>query len=516
MIRHAGWLATGALALLVLWAPLPFGSVTPAGSAALEIGAFLALALAAATAEDLSGARRVALPLAALAGIAALALAQSLAWPERAVALIAPEHARLAGEARALLEERAVPPEEPPSAPSTALSLAPSASRDAALAWAAATAALAAAALVGRDRRHRRLLAAAFAAAAVVQVTYGAQRWFARADEIWGVRVPGTSARLRGTFVNPDHLALLLGLALPCAFAWGWWAARRARDEAQVDRRVLLVAPPVLLWLTLFAGLAFTGSRGGLAAAVAGVTAQGLLLAGAQRRWRPAPAGVLAAVVGVGVVAVIGLEEGLGRLLATTSYDLSWAARRQAYAATVELWQRFPLTGAGIGAFRDAFPLVQPADLAGTWRHAHSDPLELLATGGLLAAALAAAGAAGLVLRLSRVLGEGGRSEDRAAALAALGALAAAAVHEVVDFGLAIPANALALAVLAGGAASARTGRQRAAAGRRPAVLAEGAAGEPDLPGHHRAAGEALEGEEVEPARQRHGEGRRRARRHRR
>ena len=37
----------------------------------------------------------------------------------------------------------------------------------------------------------------------------------------------------------------------------------------------LLVAPPAMVWLTLFAGLSFTGSRGGLLAAVAAVTVQG-------------------------------------------------------------------------------------------------------------------------------------------------------------------------------------------------------------------------------------------------
>ncbi len=463
MIRHAGstgppglLLPAGALALLLLCAPLPFGSVTPGALAALETAAFLACALAAATAADYGALRHAGPAAAALFAIAAWGVVQALPWPPGAVALLSPEHARLYADAAALLGGTAQP--------RASFSLAPAASRTTALVWAAAAACLVAAALVGRERRPRRLLGAALGIGALFQVIQGAQAWFARSETIWGVDVPGAATRLRGTFVNPDHAATFLGIALPAAFAWGWWAVRRAREEPEMERRVLWVAPPVLLWLTLFAGLAFTGSRGGLVAAVTGAIVQGGLLALGGRgdragAWRLAPAGVLASAVGIGVVAAIGLQEGLGRILATTPYDVSWAARRTAYAATVTLWRRFPWTGTGLGTFREAFPLVQPADIPGPWRHAHSDPLELLATAGLVGAVVLAAGLVTLLLRLGAVLQRGQRSEDRAAALAALGALAALAVHEAVDFGLTIPANAVALAVVLGAAAAAPTGK---------------------------------------------------------
>jgi O-antigen ligase len=157
----------------------------------------------------------------------------------------------------------------------------------------------------------------------------------------------------------------------------------------------------------------------------------------------------------VAVAAAVGIEEGLARLVRTLPADVSWVARRQAWAATVELWRRFPLTGAGLGAFRDAFPLVQPVHLDGTWWHAHNGPLEMLATTGVFGLLLLVMGFAPLFLRLLSVLARGRRSEDRAAGLAAIGALAAVAIHEFFDFGLTLPANALSLAVLVGAAASA-------------------------------------------------------------
>jgi hypothetical protein len=175
-----------------------------------------------------------------------------------------------------------------------------------------------------------------------------------------------------------------------------------------------------------------------------------------RKRWWLAPLGALAALVGLAVVASVGFREGLGRLVSTSVGDVSWAARLREYGAVLELWGRFPATGSGLGTFRDAFPLVQTADLRGTWWHPHSDLLEVLATAGLAGAALLAAGAVVRVRRLAKVLAAGDRSEDRAAALAAFGVAASLALHEALDFGLTMPANAAALAALLGAVSTAR------------------------------------------------------------
>jgi O-antigen ligase len=168
-------------------------------------------------------------------------------------------------------------------------------------------------------------------------------------------------------------------------------------------------------------------------------------------------AGVAVGLAGLAAVAAaVGVRVGFGRLLATSAEELTLGARTRVAAQSVELWRGFPLTGSGLGTFRDAFPRVQAADQwTGAWHRAHDDWLELLVTGGVVGAALLAVGLAGLVLRLLRVLRGGRYAGERAAALAALGALAALAVHEAFDFGLTLPANAFALAVLCGAAAGA-------------------------------------------------------------
>jgi O-antigen ligase len=206
----------------------------------------------------------------------------------------------------------------------------------------------------------------------------------------------------------------------------------------------------------------------------------------------------------------MGLQAGPARMLATMPFDVSLGARRQAWSATWALWKSFPITGTGLGTFRDAFTLQQPAGLDGTWWHAHSGPLELLATAGLAGPLLLGAGLAALVVRLIAVLRRGRRSEDRAAGLAVLGALAAVGVHEWFDFGLTLPANALTLAILAGAASSARLGSAPPAppggntGGRGPG---SGPAGvrtrQADGAGKHGAAGDGLDLEKVKPRRKR-------------
>lgn len=438
MIRHFATAIAAALALLLLWAPLPFGSVTRREALLVQSVSFALFALAAVTARrrDL---RAVLAPAGALVAIALLGSLQSLSWPGFLLAAVAPLQASLS-------PERAFVP----------LSLAPEASLRTALLWAAAACALAAAAVAARRRDRRRWLGAAVVAAALFQVLYGSGRWLARATSIWQVPVPGDPSRLRGTFVNPDHLALYLEIALALVFAWGWWSVRRARYEISSDRRLLLIAPPVAVWLTLFVGLAFTGSRGGLMAAVVAVAGQGVLIAAAERpgrRRRLAPVGALAALAGLGVVALVGFQEGFGRLAATSAYEVTWNHRVQVYGATWNLWQRSPWLGVGLGAFRDALPLNQPDGLRGSWWHAHNDWLELLATTGLLGMLVLLLGLAVLLSHLARGWLSDRRSEDRATALAALGAMLSVAIHEAVDFGLTMPASFLTLAALAGVAA---------------------------------------------------------------
>ncbi len=437
--------------------PLPFGGVTPHASAILAVAVWLvaALLLALAGAAAIGRAtRRVAWALVALAAFGWL---QTVPLPASLVARIAPERARLATQNAAWTERAADRP--------LALSYAPGATRSAIVDWLTPVGALLAGAAAGRSRRSRRVLLGGLVAAGLFQVVFGAQQWFARSDILWGIRIPGPTNRLRGTFVNANHLATYLAILVAVVFAWIWWSFRRAGREADLETRLRQIALPGLVWIALFVGLAFTGSRAGLLAAAAGCLVQLALVARHERSRGVAIATAAALAAAVVAVGLYGFQAGFGRLLDTSVGATGSAdARLVAMGRTFDLWRHAPLTGIGLGAFRAAFPLVQSTGLSDVWWHAHNDWLELVATTGLVGFAIFAAGLWVLLRGLGRGWREGVRSEDRAAALAALGALAAVGLQELADFGLTMPAVAITLAALCGAAlAAARTASQRQA-----------------------------------------------------
>ncbi|HKI86020.1 MAG TPA: hypothetical protein VKA53_04665, partial [Thermoanaerobaculia bacterium] len=244
MITRRSVILTALLAAGIFWAPLPFASVTPRGELVVELVAFIALAVASSVPNNsgrLTTARAVAL---LLAGLAALAWLQSVSLPSWLVHVVSPASTEFQREAAALLGAGAKV--------SRSISLAPAASRSTAVALLAWAAALYAGAVAGRHRWQRRVLALSVLLAALFQIVYGAQHWFARSQTIWGVLVPGTPRQLRGTYVNPDHLAYLLEAGLAIGFAGAVWALQRARRETGLDWRLFWVAPWALLWPLLF------------------------------------------------------------------------------------------------------------------------------------------------------------------------------------------------------------------------------------------------------------------------
>jgi putative inorganic carbon (HCO3(-)) transporter len=454
------------------WLPLPFGSVQPVGHLVVQLGAVFVLATTILTSSPWPDWRHAVIPATTIAALAALGFLQSLPWPTGLTAALSPEHLRVHEQATAGASHA------PSSVP---WSLVPGQTRAAALTFLAVALCLLAAAVVAKERSHRRVIAVTLAASGLGQIIFGAKSFMTRTDTIWGVEVIASRSRMRGTFVNSDHCALYLELILALAFGWAWWALRQARREDRLEDAIVRVAPPVIVWLTLLAGIAFSGSRAGLMAALAATGAQGLLLTARHRRWHFGFAGVLAGALGLGIVATLGVQQAFGRWLATSQYDLTWNERLAVYGATIDIWQRFPLVGAGLGSFREAFPLVKSAAGNPGYWHAHNDWLELLATSGIVGLALLLVGLVVLIRTLIVRLRSFERSEDAAAPLAALGALVACAVHSLFDFGLTMPANAATLAIVCG-CALGTTGRHRP----NEAEATEGASPHPARPAHRR------------------------------
>ena len=435
--KRSGLAALVAL-LVVLW-PLPYGSVTPSALLGLRVSAGLLLALALAVERDWERPLRLKWAVIGLAGLALLGWLQSAMWPHSIASRISPRHVELAGRVSQIGR----------TSEGVRLSVAPTASQSAAISALSLVALLVVASVVGRHARHRRLLAMAIMLSAVVQVLLGLRPWLS-----------GTVPRLTGRFVNPDHLAVQLEIALCVGLVVLFGVLKTTRFGVATEFRLLLVAAVVLSLATLLIGLLATGSRAGLLAAVAGLgVGVGLFVLSGPRsrfKWLEAGAG-LALLAGV-LVLGRGIAFGsVDRLFASSWHDVGGGGRIRVWQQAARLIEDFPWLGTGLGTFEEAFPTVQSADLTGIlWGRAHNDFLELLITGGVIGCMLGLVVLVGLVGPLLALVFRGWRTEDRLAAVGALAALTAVGIHEFFDFGASLPSNAALLTVLCGAALSAR------------------------------------------------------------
>lgn len=123
-------------------------------------------------------------------------------------------------------------------------------------------------------------------------------------------------------------------------------------------------------------------------------------------------------------------------------------SRKEVWRATWSLIKDNPLAGVGFGGYWAVIPKYHDASGELTPQQAHNDYLEILASGGVIGAALCAWFIYALLMAARVQL----RAKDnfrRAAAFGALVGLFGVAVHSLFDFGLHITVNALVFVILA-------------------------------------------------------------------
>jgi O-antigen ligase len=298
-----------------------------------------------------------------------------------------------------------------------------------------------------RTRARRRAFVAALTASAIVQIGVG-------------VAVAEPGERIHGPFVNPDHFAGYLEIVLALAFAGLWTEVLRGADRERgaqeraerIERRLPPLAFRVLVWGFLAAGITLTRSRGGIAAALA-ATAVMLAIALSTRRRRTAGASVaivVAVLIGIVFVAGAARRDAVARFLSSDPRDIGADMRVGIWRTSIAAWRPFRWLGSGLGSFREAFRLAQPRGMSGLVEQAHSDSLQMLVTGGIVGLALSAAAFGAVFLLLARELKSRRHREERALALAGIGALLSLVLHGAVDFNLSVPAIPATLAAVLG------------------------------------------------------------------
>ena len=274
--------------------------------------------------------------------------------------------------------------------------------------------------------------------------------------EIYGFWEPRYDADPFGPFVNENHFAGWMIMALPLAI--GYWCAGAATGMRGVKRdwrsRILWFSSPaanelglVAMGATLMAGaLVLTLSRSGITCFVVALLLLGWFAirnqtVGTRRSLTLGGIGLVAlvAVGWAGVDAVAQEFVGAG---------ITMDSRLTAWRDALHIVRDFPVTGTGMDTYGTA-TLLYETDHSMRFVHAHNDYLQFAAEAGLLVG-LPALMAAGLFLRDVRKRLRAGEDDTTThwVRVGAVTGLAAIALQETVEFSLQMPGNAVLFTLL--------------------------------------------------------------------
>lgn len=254
-----------------------------------------------------------------------------------------------------------------------------------------------------------------------------------------------------GPYVNPNNFSAVMEMAVPWLAGYALMRIRRSPLHGwggflrDVKTPIFLAGTALCFAAGLAAGSKFSAPTMALTLSV-------LAVVGAPRgrrgRWILGVAGAWVLVAALAVPTL--LAERIEEYVEMTGGRLESIDRIVAWKAAMPMVRDYWLTGVGFGASADAFAHYLPRGEALRWEELHNDYLEVLAEGGIVAAALtlwlAVAFGRGLLRRGSL------RSAGRRLNLEQLGlllGLLSLCVHALLDFNHQIPANALIFVALA-------------------------------------------------------------------
>ncbi|MDJ0762954.1 MAG: hypothetical protein QNJ97_08200 [Myxococcota bacterium] len=278
-------------------------------------------------------------------------------------------------------------------------------------------------------------------------------------DKIYGIYTPMDGAfgsdRSTAPLINENHMAALLGLC--AAVAIGRALATRERSE-----RALMIGLAGLIGGSLL----LTISRGGIAAFVAGQCLFVVLRVITRRTRDHSPSTPLhLAWLPLGLVLSLGLGLFVAQDVIFEEFISGDVKKLDLALEGVPLIGQFWTTGVGRGAFWVGLPLVSDISTSATFTHAENAVVQILADYGLVVGLTALAVCC---IAVGRFLVNPPTRIDRAAALAALVAFG---LHNLVDFNMEIPGVAVLAAALLGTLTGSRKGATLKYAISRPILI---------------------------------------------
>jgi len=288
----------------------------------------------------------------------------------------------------------------------------------------------------GRRTFYLSALMIDFAALAVFGLVQ-AQTWNGK---LYWFRPLRVASNAFGPYVNPNHFAGVMELAVPTLVALAWSRWRKVGREAIYEAR--FVGAIVGAGICLTAGLA-SASKTAAVLMAASLIFLGAVGARSTRVRLILVGGIVVTIlVAGGLLASSKLGSRMISYVQSADLDHLLEGRAAVWMASTAMLADFPVSGSGYGTFREVFPRYTPPGARARFAQAHNDYLEILLEGGLVGFALLLwlIGAFGLQVR-SRFRRVG--STRRLLLYGLLAGIGALALHAFFDFNHQIPANAL-------------------------------------------------------------------------
>ncbi len=307
--------------------------------------------------------------------------------------------------------------------------------------------------------RRWRILINVVIAIAVVSAIFGILRQTTQHDH--GFVLPLLrNEQGYGQFINRNHFAFLMEMALGLGLGMTIGGGAR-REQAMIYFAALL---------SLWTALVLCGSRAGLVAMAAQLIVAALLFGLGNRGWatesdskvarlvqsRPVQVALVAVLllgIVVGTVWLGGdrlaarIEESRNELNVETD-ELRYAvSRNEIWRLTARMIAAHPIAGVGLGAYWATVPKYHDGSGRMTPQEAHNDYLELIASAGIVGAAVLIWFLV-IVSRRTRINLQHRDYFRRSAAFGAAVGLTGVAVHSLFDFGLHVMVNAFVLILL--------------------------------------------------------------------
>ena len=308
------------------------------------------------------------------------------------------------------------------------------------------------------DRKQLRRLVALFVVVASCEATLGLLQVGSGPGSPLHLGNPYGGGSATGTYINKNHFAALMAMALPMLLAL--WAieilpmrdhhgeAVRSHPRNADVKLAVRILLSILLVLVL-AALLFTRSRAGIGSGLFVFALAGVLLFWNAASLQTRIVLVLVALAALLLAAYVGLTPILDKF-APEELSLSYEGRMRIAMATVRAGLDFLPFGSGLGTFADVFRRYQTGHLTGFIDHAHNDYAEAFLELGVVGLAAIALLGLAYVMRWRELAGRRlARSLQYFQVAAGLGMLAAI-VHAAFDFNFHIPANAIYFSFLAG------------------------------------------------------------------